>query len=147
MRWPYCLNSSPPRCRLFLFMRAFFVFTPPTHPFNFHPQGCDRSAVTRGLHTRLDYEFRYGVDWITYSDRDKSWPICCVISNGKSDKTYPGHVGAGGEEFGFSKIEWKSHRIHYFSLTPPPQGWRTEDSGSAASQTRHFCCCNAWRNG
>ena len=27
----------------------------------------------------------------TYSDRDKSWPICYVISQRKSVKTYPGH--------------------------------------------------------
>ena len=28
---------------------------------------------------------------IIYSDRDKSWPICFTISQGKSGKTYRGH--------------------------------------------------------
>ena len=29
--------------------------------------------------------------YMYYSDRDKSWPICDVISQGKSVKTYPDH--------------------------------------------------------
>ena len=65
----------------------------------------EHSAVKDGVDVKLQ---SHGISWYildkywyitglfgilgnSYSDRDKSWPICCMISQGKSIKTYPGH--------------------------------------------------------
>ena len=76
------------------------------------------------LEGNLTDQWCFRVDsYMIYSDRDKSWPIHYVISQGQSVKTYPGHyveMKNKVESSVFMKLESKLYIVNTSTPLPSP---------------------------